>query len=84
MKNLQCYKGAVLLNKRAVNSRQWRIFVIDHWGSLTEDLKDATILWLAGRHGLETGRIKSKDEKAPDWNKQSVMSNKFNPNSKDL
>ena len=82
--NLQSYKRAVLLNKRKVSTREWRNFVIENWDSLTEDLKDATILWLAGRHGLETGRIKSKDEKAPDWNKQSVMSNKFNPNSKDL
>ena len=73
--NLQSYKGAVLLNKRAVQSREWKNFVIDHWDSLTKDLKNTTILWLAGRHGLKTGKIGSKDETAMDSNKYAVMSN---------
>ena len=82
--NLQSYKRAVLLNKRKVSTREWRNFVIENWDSLTEDLKDATILWLAGRHGLKTGKIGSKDETAMDSNKYAVMSNKFIPNSKGL
>ena len=82
--NLQSYKGAVLLNKRAVQSREWKNFVIDHWDSLTKDLKNTTILWLAGRHGLKTGKIGSKDETAMDSNKYAVMSNNFIPNSKGL
>ena len=82
--SLQSYKGAVLLNKLSVQSREWRNFVIKHWLKLTEDLKDAKILWLGGRHGLATGRIGPKDETAMEMNERSVMSNKFIPNSKGL
>ena len=80
--NLQDYKGAVLLNKFQVQPREWRQYLMEHWVRLTEDLKDATILLLGGRHGLETGRIGQKDERLMDWHNRSVMSKKLVPNSK--
>ena len=74
--NLQNYKGAVLLNKTSVQPREWSQYLKKNWVKLTEDLRDATILLLAGRHGLETGRIGPKDDRIIDWHQRLVMSKK--------
>ena len=74
--NLQSYKGAVLLNKREVTTLDWLNYLKTHWVKLTDNLIDATILLLAGRHGLETGRIGPKDDRIIDWHQRLVMSKK--------
>ena len=71
--NLQCYKGAVLLNKHEVQTREWLEYLKKNWVKLTDDLREATILVLAGRHGLETGRIGPKDDRLIDWHQRLVM-----------
>ena len=70
--NLQCYKGAVLLNKGEVSTMDWLDYLRTHWVKLTDNLTDATILLLAGRHGLKTGRIGSKDPRTIDWHQGLV------------
>ena len=71
--NLQSYKGAVLLNKHKVSTIDWLHYLRDNWNRLTGDVRDATILLLAGRHGLETGRIGPKDDNAIVWHERMVM-----------
>ena len=82
MKNLQCYKGAVLLNKHKVQTREWLEYLDENWVKLTDGLRETTILLLAGRHGLETGRIGPKDDRLIDWHQNMVMFKKLVPNSK--
>ena len=55
--NLIVQKGAILLNNRQVQVREWLDYLKDNWASLTESLRDFTILILAGRHGNEDGTI---------------------------
>ena len=69
--NLQCYK-AVLLNKWEVATIQWSLYVRNNWDRLTENLRDATILLLAGRHGLKSGRIGPKDDRVIVWHQNMV------------
>ena len=44
-----------------------------NWVKLTDDLREATILLLAGRHGLKTGRIGLKDDNLIEWHQRLVM-----------
>ena len=64
--NLLSFNCAILLNKRKVQTRNWRIYLVENWKTLTKDLKEATVLVLAGRHGEEDGTISpfQGDEKA--------------------
>ena len=55
--NLIVQKGAILLNNRQVQVREWLDYLKDNWANLTESLRDFTILILAGRHGKEDGVI---------------------------
>ena len=70
--NLQCHKGAVLLNKQEVETIEWLHYVKNNWDRLTENLRDATILLLAGRHGLESSRIGPKDDRVIVWHQRMV------------
>ena len=70
--NLQCHKGAVLLNKQKVETIEWLHYVKNNWDRLTENLRDATILLLAGRHGLESSRIGPKDDRVIVWHQKMV------------
>ena len=70
--NLKCYKGAVLLNKWEVSTLEWSLYVRKNWDRLTENLRDATILLLAGRHGLKSGRIGPKDDRVIVWHQNMV------------
>ena len=60
--NLILQKSAILLNNRKVQVREWLDYLIDNWASLTESLRDSTILILAGRHGMEDGMIGPSDD----------------------
>ena len=60
--NLIVQKSAILLNNREVQVREWLNYLIDNWVSLTESLRDFTILILAGRHGMEDGMIGPCDD----------------------
>ena len=53
-----------------------------NWVNLTDDLREATILLLAGRHGLKTGRIGPKDDNLIEWHQRLVIFKKLIPNSK--
>ena len=55
--NLVEIKCAVLLNKRKVQIREWRNYLTKRWETLTKDLKNTTVLILAGRHGEDDGKI---------------------------
>ena len=55
--NLISQKSAILLNNRKVQVQEWLNYLRDNWASLTESLRDFTILILAGRHGKEDGVI---------------------------
>ena len=70
--NLQCHKGAVLLNKQEVETIEWLHYVKDNWDRLTENLRGATILLLAGRHGLKSSRIGPKDDRVIVWHQKMV------------
>ena len=60
--NLIVQKGAILLNNRQVQVREWLDYLKDNWANLTESLRDFTILILAGRHGMEDGIIGPSDD----------------------
>ena len=60
--NLIVQKGAILLNNRQVQVREWLDYLKDNWANLTESLRDFTILILAGRHGMEDGMIGPCDD----------------------
>ena len=55
--NLHVQKGAILLNKREVQAREWLNYLIDNWHELTLNMRNFTILLLAGRHGKYDGSI---------------------------
>ena len=59
---LRVQKCAVLLNKIEVTANQWRYYLQENWHELTAHLRNATILFLTGRHGLEDGSIGPQDE----------------------
>ena len=61
--NLRVLKCAVLLNKIEVQAIQWRRYFTKNWFELTAHLRNATILFLTGRHGLEDGSIGPQDER---------------------
>ena len=61
-KNLIIVKNAVLLNKRRVQAREWLKYFKKNWNELTQNLRNATILILAGRHGNEDGTIGPVEE----------------------
>ena len=60
--NFVVVKNAVMLNKRKVQAREWRNYLKKNWNELTQNLHDATILILAGRHGNEDGTIGPVEE----------------------
>ena len=60
--NLQVQKCAVMLNKIESTAIQWRLYLQKNWHELTAHLRNATILFLTGRHGLEDGSIGPQDE----------------------
>ena len=60
--NFVVQKNAVLLNKRGIQAREWRNYIIENWDRLTENLKDAVILIITGRHGKSDGSIGHYDE----------------------
>ena len=55
--NLLEFKCAILLNKREVQIREWRNYLTKRWETLTKDMKNTSILILAGRHGDDDGKI---------------------------
>ena len=61
-KNLNVVKNAVMLNKRRVQVREWLKYFKTNWYKLTENLQDATILILGGRHGNEDGSIGPQED----------------------
>ena len=60
--NRTVQKSAILLNNRQVQVRECLDYLIKNWASLTESLRDSTILILAGRHGMEDGIIGPSDD----------------------
>ena len=61
-KNLNVVKNAVMLNKRRVQVREWLKYFKTNWYKLTENLQDATILIIGGRHGNEDGSIGPQED----------------------
>ena len=57
--NLLAFNCAILLNKRKVQTREWRNYLKKNWETLTKDLNNTTVLVLAGRHGENDGTIAS-------------------------
>ena len=55
--NLTVVKNAVLLNKGEVQVREWLKYFKENWHDLTQNLRNATIVILAERHGNEDGSI---------------------------
>ena len=60
--NFVIVKNAVLLNRKEIQAREWRNYIINNWNTLTEHLNNATILIIAGRHGKQSGAIGPKDD----------------------
>ena len=60
--NLTVVKNAVLLNKGKVQVREWLKYFKENWHDLTQNLRNATIVILAGRHGNEDGSIGPGEE----------------------
>ena len=60
--NLKVLKYAVLLNKSEIQVREWRSYMEKNWAELTAHLRNATILFLTGRHGQEDGSIGDQDD----------------------
>ena len=60
------------MNKQKVETIEWLHYVKNNWDRLTENLRDATILLLAGRHGLKSGRIGPKDDRVIVWHQNMV------------
>ena len=65
-------KNAILLNRREVAAREWRVFILHNWQKLTEHLENATILMMAGRHGKENGDI-GPNEDIILWNHENQI-----------
>ena len=74
--NLIVQKSAILLNNREVQVREWLNYLIDNWASLTESLRDSTILIFAGRHGMESGMIGPSDDSLIPQHEKLVRFNK--------
>ena len=50
-------KSAVITFEKEVNEMAFRRYLKDHWEKLTLGLNDATILFLAGVHGSDSGEL---------------------------
>ena len=74
--NRTVQKSAILLSNRQVQVREWLEYLIDNWASLTESLRDFTILILAGRHGMEDGLIGPSDDRIIPQHEKLVRFNK--------
>ena len=53
-------KLAVFTCNDEIDERQIRFYVIDNWETLTQGMDNSTILFIAGVHGLETGKLGPK------------------------
>ena len=50
-------KSAVITFEDVVDEMAFRRYVINHWENLTLGLKNSTILFLAGVHGGDSGKL---------------------------
>ena len=55
-------KLAVFTCNDLIDERQIRFYVIDNWKTLTQGMDDSTILFIAGVHGLKTGKLGSNEK----------------------
>ena len=54
-------KLAVFTCNDEINEWQIRYYVIDNWVTLTQGMDNSTILFIAGVHGLKTGKLGPKE-----------------------
>ena len=54
-------KLAVFTCNDEIDERQIRFYVIDNWETLTQGMDNSTILFIAGVHGLKTGKLGPKN-----------------------
>ena len=54
-------KLAVFTCNDEINEWQIRYYVIDNWETLTQGMDNSTILFIAGVHGLKTGKLGPKE-----------------------
>ena len=59
---LQVEKLAILSSNIETNEGQIRRYIVKEWWTLTYGLKDATILFIAGVHGLQDGNLGNPEE----------------------
>ena len=50
-------KLAVFTCADEIDERQIRFYVINNWDTLTQGMDNSTILFIAGVHGLESGKL---------------------------
>ena len=54
-------KLAVFTCNDEINEWDIRYYVIDNWETLTQGMDSSTILFIAGVHGLKTGKLGPKE-----------------------
>ena len=54
-------KLAVFTCNDEINELQIRYYVIKNWATLTQGMDNSTILFIAGVHGLKTGKLGPKE-----------------------
>ena len=55
--NIHVEKLAIFSANAETDEWQIREYIAQNWWTLTKELKNATILFIAGAHGLEDGRL---------------------------
>ena len=74
-------KCAVLLNKKEVSPHEWKEYIEEHWERLSKNLKNSTVLILAGRHGKQDGTIGPYEDRVLRWHEKVVSLTYFQDSS---
>ena len=69
-------KFAIFSAYAEINEREVRNYLIENWRQITEGMNDSTILFMAGIHGSDKGKI---GPKAPSLNTMKVQMRKILP-----
>ena len=62
----------LLLNKKEVSPHEWKEYIEEHWERLSKNLKNSTVLILAGRHGKQDGTIGPYEDRVLRWHEKVV------------
>ena len=69
-------KLAIFTCNEEINERQIRFYVINNWKTLTLGMDGSTFLFIAGVHGLETGKL-GPNEYIEDMQNQVITPNSY-------